>query len=69
MRDPRNDPQAGDVIRQQSGDLVKVTHREGDSVSWVSKTPKGKVWKNANSWTLGGWRNNVCHRSVVEESK
>ena len=65
MRDPRKDPQVGDIIKQRSGDLVRVTAREGNTVYWDSKRPKGRFWRDANSWTIGGWENNVCDQCEI----
>lgn len=65
VRDPMINPQRGDVIQQYSGHLVRVVTRDGDQVSWVSKTQKGKEWGNHNYWTLKGWRNVVCDRAAV----
>lgn len=69
-RDPRLDPQPGDIVQQNGGKglLVRVTKREGDLVEWESKTPKGKEWKNQNRWNLHGWARNVCETAIVIET-
>ncbi len=67
-RDPLKDPRPGDVVRQPSGHLIRVTNRHGDRVEWVSRTPKGSIWKDANGWTIRGWINVVCDRAVVVEN-
>lgn len=64
-RDPRIDPQPGDVICQYSGHLVRVTARGGDCVAWVERSPKGKEWQYPNRWTIRGWEHVVCDKATV----
>jgi hypothetical protein len=59
LRDPRVDPQPGDVIRQQPSKLdITVTERSGDHVAWKSR-------RDANSWTLSGWVNMVAKGAQI----
>ena len=58
--DVRNDPQVGDVIKQNGSYRIQVIKREGDTVEWHEG--KAKKW---NSWSISGWRNVVCRGAQV----
>lgn len=67
-RNPIADPQPGDIIQQlPSGLLVRVTERNGDCVAFESKSPKGKAWKDENTWTVKGWERVICGDAIVIE--
>ena len=66
MRDPRQDPIPGDVIKQRkSGMLVKCLERSGDSVAFreIGKKNDGKIVH----WTVKGWANMVANDSEIFE--
>jgi len=62
-RDPRDNPQPGDEVRQYSGPTLRVTYRDDDTVAW--QTWKRDGWMSDNAWTLRGWTEVVCNRSIV----
>lgn len=64
-RDPRIDPQPGDLIQQSSGLKVRVTGRDGDTVSFATKGNRGL--RDRNSWTLLGWKRMVAANAKVLE--
>jgi hypothetical protein len=54
MRDPKVDPQAGDVFRK--GELVRlVCHREGNSVCFRNKVSAGGFGVD-RFWGIATWR-------------
>lgn len=66
MRDPRLDPIAGDVIRQnQSGLLVKVKDYNDEGVCFYEI--KKRSQPQPTTWSIKGWRNVVAYDSTVVE--
>lgn len=63
-RDPRIDPQAGDVILQPNGTVVTVTSRCVDKVSWRWRSQSGRS-SGKSSWSLRGWVKDVALGSSV----
>ena len=65
-RDPRLDPQPGDVIKQQGGIVLVVTARDGNAVAWSRRTYHSLL-VDPNSWTVSGWSSFVAKGAKILE--
>lgn len=64
-RDPRIDPQPGDIIRQPyGGPTLAVTARTGDQVSWVRRT-KTMGDRDPNTWSVRGWATRIAIKATI----
>jgi hypothetical protein len=65
IRDPRTDPQVGDVIRQSGVITLRVSKRDGDTVGW--QRLKYGAWTDDNGWSLRGWQEVIAKAAEVVE--
>lgn len=63
-RDPRSDPQPGDILRKSNGMSVKVTARSGEIVHWVAL--RNGEWRDSNSWSVAGWKYVNARSGIVK---
>jgi hypothetical protein len=65
-RDPRDDPQVGDIVHTGHGIVCLITGRDGDRVLWCFGLFEGGGTQGSGECTLATWQRYAARLQVLQ---